>query len=78
MQDLEKLGAELLRGPRGDALRSAADSPEARALGRKLDSVAVEKAIRSGDGAQLEAMLRGLLATAEGRALAEKLRGMDR
>ena len=73
MQDLEKLGEELLRSGKGDALRQAAASKEGKALEKKLDPAAVERAARSGDPEQLKALLQSVLATEEGRALAEKL-----
>lgn len=73
MNELEKLGEALLQGERGDAIRQAADSAEARALSQKLDPAAVERAARSGDGEQLRAVLQSVLSTEEGRALAEKL-----
>ena len=73
MNELEKLGEELLQGERGAAIRAAADSAEAQALSKKLDPAAVERAARSGDGEQLRAVLQSVLSTEEGRALAEKL-----
>lgn len=73
MEDLEKLGKALLAGPKGDALRSIADSDAAKALGQKLDAAAVERAARSADGEQLKALLKSILSTEEGRALAEQL-----
>ena len=73
MLDWEKAGEELLRGPKGDALRQVAASEEGRALEKKLDPAAVEQAARSGDARQLKALLQTVLATEEGRALAEKL-----
>ena len=77
MQDLEKMGEALLRGPKGDALRQIAGSEEGRALEQKLDPAAVERAARSGDAQQLKAMLQTVLATEEGRALAEKLSRLE-
>lgn len=37
MQDLEKIGKDLLQGANGKALREAAASPEAQRLSRTLD-----------------------------------------
>lgn len=73
MMDMEKLGAELLAGRQGGAIRDLAASPEAKKLGSTLDNAAVERAVRSGDAAQLKAILTQVLSTNEGRALAEKL-----
>ena len=76
MEDLEALGKALLSGKNGDALRALAGSPEAQRLGKQMDSAAAEKIIRSGDGAQMRALLQQLLATPEGRSLAKKLSDM--
>lgn len=73
MQDLEKLGRELFGGKNADALRSVANSETGKALEKKLDAAAVEKAARSGDPAQLKAVLDAVLSTEEGRALAKQL-----
>ena len=71
MMDMEKLGAELLSGRQGGAIRDMANSPEAKKLG--ADRAAAERAVRSGDTAQLKALLTQILSTNEGKALAEKL-----
>ena len=70
MMDMEKLGAELLSGRQGGAIRDMANSPEAKKLGAAIDPAAAERAVRSGDAAQLKALLTQIL---EGKALAEKL-----
>lgn len=76
MEDLEKLGKALLSGENGDALRALAGTAEAQRLSRKMDSAAAEKIIRSGDPAQMKALLQQLLSTPEGKSLAQKLSGM--
>ena len=73
MMDMEKLGAELLSGRQGGAIRDMANSPEAKKLGTAIDPAAAERAVRSGDAAQLKARLTQILSTNEGKALAEKL-----
>ena len=73
MMDMEKLGAELLSGRQGGAIRDMANSPEAKKLGAAIDPAAAERAVRSGDAAQLKALLTQILSTNEGKALAEKL-----
>ena len=73
MMDMEKLGAELLAGRQGGAIRDMANSPEAKKLGAAIDTAAAERAVRSGDAAQLKALLSQILSTDEGKALAEKL-----
>ena len=57
--DMEKLGAELLSGRQGGAIRDMANSPEAKKLGAAIDPAAAE--------------LTQILSTNEGKALAEKL-----
>ena len=73
MMDMEKLGAELLAGRQGGAIRDMANSPEAKKLGAAIDPAAAERAVRSGDAAQLKALLSQILSTDEGKALADKL-----
>ena len=76
MQDLEKLAQELRREGKADGIRALADSADGRKLGQMIDGRAVEQAVRSGDSAALQQILRGVLGTAEGRRLAEDLRRM--
>jgi len=78
MEDLQQLGARLLQGKNGEALRALADSPEAKRLGAALDGAETAAALRAGDEEALAALLRGVLATAEGKALAEKLSALDK
>ena len=53
MMDMEKLGAELLAGRQGGAIRDLANSPEAKKLGAAIDPAAAERAVRSGVAAKL-------------------------
>ncbi len=76
MQDLEKLAQALQRQGKADGLRALADSADGRKLGQMIDGAAVEKAVKGGDSAALQQMLRGVLSTDEGRRLAENLRRM--
>ncbi len=76
MQDLEKLAQELRRRGKTEGIRALADSPDGKKLGQMIDGGAVEQAVRSGDSAALQQILRGVLGTAEGRRLAENLRSM--
>ena len=78
MDDLQDLERRLLNGPQGEALRSLADSDEARRLGEKLSPAEAEAALRSGDEARMRALLQKLLSTGDGRALAEKLAGLGK
>lgn len=66
--------AELKRAlEKQSALREAAASGEGQALAKWLDAAALERAVKSGDTAAMRAALQSVLATAEGRALAEKV-----
>lgn len=76
MQDWEKLGREFTQGEKGRRLESVINSPEGQRLEQQLDPAAVEKAARSGDPAQIKALLQQVLATEEGKALAKKLSGL--
>ncbi|MDO4972856.1 MAG: hypothetical protein Q4E38_01465 [Eubacteriales bacterium] len=69
MADLEKLGRELERSGKAEALRKLAASAEGQRLAQRLDAGAVEAAARGGDAAALRALLGGVLGTAEGRQL---------
>ncbi len=74
MRDLRKLEEELRRSGRLDALRALAASGEGKGLGGQLDAAAAEQALRSGDTAALQAFLKGVLQSGEGRRLAEQVR----
>ena len=76
MQNLETLGKDFLQGEKGKRLESVVNSPEGKRLEQQLDPAAVEKAARSGDPAQIRALLQQVLATEEGKALAQKLSGL--
>ena len=76
MQDLEKLAQELRRKGQTEGIRALADSADGKKLGQMVDGAAVEQAVKSGDSAALQQILRGVLSTAEGRRLAENLRSM--
>lgn len=73
VDDWKQLEDRMLSGEHGDALRALAASGEAKRLAEKLDASSAERALRSGDPAQMRALLDGVLATEEGRALARML-----
>ena len=73
MQELEKLGQSLLGGEKGEALRGLAASAEGRALEDKIGAARAEQAVRSGDAAQMRALLKDVLGTEEGQTLLRKL-----
>lgn len=74
MQDLEKLTQELRSKGKTEGLRALAASEDGQRLSAMIDGKAAEQALRSGDSAALQQLLRGVLGTAEGRRLAEHLR----
>lgn len=76
MQDLEKLAQELRRQGKTRDIQALAESDDGQRLGRMLDAGAVERAMKAGDSAALQQILRGVLSTAEGQRLAEHLRSM--
>ena len=74
MQNLEKAAQELQRQGKTEQIRALAESADGRKLGQMLDAGAVEKAVKGGDSAALQQILRGVLGTPEGKRLAEQLR----
>ena len=74
MKDLDKLGNELKKSGKSEALMKLAESPDGKAVGRLVDAESVRKDAKSGDMAALQDILRGVLSTDEGKRLAEGLR----
>lgn len=74
MDELSKLGRELQSGPMGEKMRRAAATPEGQRLLRSIDGEAVEKAAKRGDVDALKAIVKGVLATGEGQALAKMIK----
>ena len=74
MKDLDKLGNELKKSGKSEALMKLAESPDGKAVGRLVDAESVRKAAKSGDMAALQDILRGVLSTDAGKRLAEGLR----
>lgn len=74
MKDLDKLGNELKKSGKSEAIMKLAESPDGKAVGRLVDAESVRKAAKSGDMAALQDILRGVLSTDEGKRLAEGLR----
>ena len=69
--DAEKLARELERDGKGEALRRLGSSSAGKKLEGMIDGAALQRAFQSGDAASLKKMLGELLATPEGKALAE-------
>lgn len=76
MQDLEKLAQELRRRGKTEGIRALADSADGRKLGSMIDGEAAQRALRSGDSAALQQLLRGVLGTDEGRRLVTALQSL--
>ncbi|MCD8016522.1 MAG: hypothetical protein LUE97_01725 [Oscillospiraceae bacterium] len=75
MNDFEKLRGELLNGKNADAVRSAAQSDELKRLAGQFDERELKRAVTEGDAKAMQSLLSRVLATPDGRALAERLRG---
>ena len=73
MKNFFELERELKSGPNGQRLSALADSDEGRRLSAMLDPNEVERAAKQGDTQALQSILRRVLSTPDGRALAEKL-----
>ena len=73
MQRLDELGKKLEQSGKAGELRALAETPEGKKLGAMLDQGKVESAVKSGDTAALQSILRQVLSTNEGKALAKRL-----
>ena len=73
MQDLDQLKKQLQQSGQAESLRTLAESPAGRQLGRMLDRQAVEAALRQGDTAALQSAVGKLLESAEGQRLSREL-----
>lgn len=76
MQNLEQIGKQLEKSGKADAVKAIADSPEGKRLGAMLDGKAIEAAAKNGDTAALQDILKQVLATGEGQALAAQLQDL--
>ena len=73
MNELEKLGGELLQGEQGEVIRRLADTDAARRLQQRVDTGALERAAKAGDTEAMRAQLSRALSGAEGQALLQQL-----
>ena len=71
MKDLDSVARALAQSGRRGELEALASSAEGRALEGMVDGEALERAVSRGDAAALKEMLASLLATPEGRRLAQ-------
>ena len=76
MNQIEKMGKEILDGANGAKLRSLAGTPEAQKIGRMVDTAALKAAAESGDTETVKNVLAKVLATDEGKKLAAQLGGL--
>ena len=76
MQDLEQLAQELRRRGKTQGIRALADSADGQKLGAMFDGREAERALRAGDSAALQQLLRGVLGTDEGRRLVNELQSL--
>ena len=76
MQELEKMAQELRRRGKTEGIRALADSADGQRLGSMIDGKEAERALRTGDSAALQQLLRGVLGTDEGRRLAAQLQSL--
>ncbi len=74
MRDWEALNKELEQSGRAGELKKLANSADGQKLGKMLDEDAVRSAVKNGDTAGLQEMLRGVLSTGEGQRLAAQIR----
>lgn len=76
MQNFEDLGRELSRRGKTEQLKALAETDDVQRLSKMVDSAAVEKAAKTGDGDALKAILSQVLSTAEGQRLAQSVQQM--
>ncbi len=76
MMDMKALEKLLRESGKARELMNAVTPEEGRRLESLVDSRAVSEAMANGDAAQLEAALRRILNSGEGRALAERISGI--
>ena len=76
MQNFEDLGRELSRRGKTEQLKALAETDDVQRLSKMVDSAAVEKAAKTGDGDALKAILSQVLSTAEGQRRAQSVQQM--
>ena len=76
MQNFEDLGRELSRRGKTEQLKALAETDDVQRLSKMVDSAAVEKAAKTGDGDAVKAILSQVLSTAEGQRLAQSVQQM--
>ena len=76
MQNFETLSRELERRGKTEEINKLAQSRDGQRISGMIDPQAVEKAARGGDAESLKNMLSKILATPEGKQLAESVKKM--
>ena len=74
MNGFEQIAKGLRDSGKAGELEQLAASQDGKKLSGMIDGAALEKAVKSGDGAALQRMLGTLLSTPEGRNLAADVR----
>lgn len=73
MKDIEGMKKELMSSGKAAEIKKFAKSPEAARLSRSVDAGALKKAAASGDSEALGQILKQVLSTPDGQALAKKI-----
>ena len=74
MDSLEQIAKTLRSSGKKSELERLAASANGKRLEGMIDGAALEKAVKSGDGAALQKLLGALLSTPEGKSLAADVR----
>lgn len=76
MNEFESVQKMLEKTGKAGDLMDLASTAEGKKIEGMIDKSALEKAMSSGDVKTMEAMLRQVLSTGEGKALAKKISGI--
>ena len=71
--DLENYARQVKRSEKGAALEKLTQSEAGAKLAARLDGAKLEQAAKAGDMKALSAMLKGILATPEGKSFAAQV-----
>lgn len=73
MKDIESVKKELMASKKSAELAKFAKSPEAARISKAVDGAALKKAAMAGDQETLGNILKQVLSTPDGQALAKKI-----
>lgn len=71
--DFEKLGRDIMSGGKAGVVKDALGSEEGRRIGKTVDGEALKRALLTGDKETVSKILGQVLATEDGKALAERV-----